>query len=344
MVNDTQVKGSTVSVIIPNYNYGHLLPEAVESVLRQTVAPEEILFIDDGSQDNSLEMAEQYKGEIKIVKNEKNLGIIANFNKAVSLTQGDYISFLGADNRFRSDYVEKCKLALDQHPDCAIVYTNAFLFGPMAEVFAQRFGARPLSNSREFFLWEFPAFSEEAKRTLRQKNIIHGSSMYRRKVFEQVGGYRDSQGPEDQNLFARMLEKGWNAILRKDYLLEYRHHSNQQDCTRRISAMEVAQLRRQIKEKDALIQQLAATLQKYKQISGEKGKPNLSQASSRAPISRGAFAAPKGKTRAIAFYLPQFHPIPENDIWWEKDLPNGRMSPRQNLYFPGIISRIFPRI
>jgi peptidoglycan/xylan/chitin deacetylase (PgdA/CDA1 family) len=103
--NDTKFQHSTVSLIIANYNYGRFAPEAIESALRQTVYPDEILFIDDGSTDNSIEIAGRYGDHIRIVRNKKNLGIIKTFNKAASLTKGDYICFLGADNRFRSDYV-----------------------------------------------------------------------------------------------------------------------------------------------------------------------------------------------------------------------------------------------
>ncbi|NIQ15566.1 MAG: glycosyltransferase, partial [Candidatus Dadabacteria bacterium] len=98
VTDETRFGKSTVSLIIPNYNYGHLAAEAIESAIAQTSPPKEILFIDDYSQDRSIEVAKRYQDKIKIVKNDKNLGIVGNFNKAVSLTSGDYICFLGADN------------------------------------------------------------------------------------------------------------------------------------------------------------------------------------------------------------------------------------------------------
>lgn len=238
--NETRFRKSSVSVIIANYNYGHLAAEAIESVLRQTLMPDEILFIDDCSEDNSLEVANRYREKIRIVRNERNLGIVANFNKAVSLTGGDYICFLGADNRLRSDYVQKCMLALDAHPEAAIAYTDVALFGPRAEVLAQKVGAVAVEGVSDVFLWHFVDFTEQTRKTLAQTNFIHGSSMYRRKAFEQVGGYKESAGPEDHHLFVRMIEAGWSAVHCREYLLEYRQHSKDQANTRLNTGLELA--------------------------------------------------------------------------------------------------------
>lgn len=238
--NYSNFNKSSVSLIIANYNYGRFLAEAIESVLRQTVIPEEILFIDDCSEDNSLEIAYRYKDRIKIVKNERNLGIVDNFNKAVSLTCGDYICILGADNRLRSDYIEKCKLALDTHPDVAIAYTNVVIFGPRAEVLANKVNAKPVEGRYDIYLWSFPEFNEETKKFLKRQNFIHGSSMYRRGAFNEVGGYKKAEGPEDHNLFLRIVERGWKAILCPDFLLEYRQHSDAQANTQLNLGLELA--------------------------------------------------------------------------------------------------------
>jgi len=133
---NTRLSISTVSLIIPCYNYGHFVAEAIESALLQTYPPDEILFIDDASSDNSVEVAKRYEPKIRIEVNSRNLGVVENFKKAVSLTNGDYVCFLGADNRFRGDYIEKCKSVLDTYPEVAIAYTHFSLFGDRAAVVA----------------------------------------------------------------------------------------------------------------------------------------------------------------------------------------------------------------
>ena len=261
VTNESSFARSTVSLIVANYNYGRYAAEAIESALHQTIQPDEILFMDDCSTDNSIEVAERYRDRIRIVRNEKNLGIVGNFNKAVSLTRGDYICFLGADNRLRSDYIEKCKLALDMHKDAAIAYTNVVLFGPRAEPFAVKAKAKPASGTDGVFLWEFPELDENAKRELHVHNIMHGSSMYRRCAFEEVGGYRESDSHEDQNLFVRIVRKGWNAVQCPEFLLEYRQHSLEQASAQVNLAMELAYYRRQSREKQSQIDTLRRQLQ-----------------------------------------------------------------------------------
>ncbi len=260
VTNATSFAKSTVSLIIANYNYGRFAAEAIESALAQTVAPKEIVFIDDCSQDNSLEVASRYKEKMKIVRNDRNLGIVDNFNKAVSLTTGDYICFLGADNRFRSDYVERCQRLLDQHPEVGIVYTDMVLFGPRAEVLALRVGAEALPSADRMFVWRCPDFTEESARRLASSNFIHGSSMYRREAFVQAGGYTKSHLPEDHQLFFRMIQKGWKALRCPERLLEYRQHSTDQANTQLNCALELAHAHQEIK---ALVEEnlrLKATL------------------------------------------------------------------------------------
>lgn len=240
---ETQLIKTTVSLVIPCYNYGHLAAEAIESALFQTYPPDEILFIDDASTDNSVEVARRYEPRIRIEVNEKNLGVVENFRKAVEMTRGDYIVFLGADNRFRSDYVERCKGILDAHPDVGVVYTHFTLFGNRAALEASRIDAAPHPVIPEMFIYKFP---ENPAMSIHERNYIHGSSMYRRNAYEQAGGYRKDNLPEDHSIFARMLDAGWKAKLWDAPSLEYRQHSKDQINQLKMYEMENAYFRKEI--------------------------------------------------------------------------------------------------
>jgi lipopolysaccharide biosynthesis protein/glycosyltransferase involved in cell wall biosynthesis len=241
--DDTRLSKTTVSLIIPCYNYGHLVAEAIESALLQTYPPDEILFIDDASSDNSVEVASRYEPRIRVEVNEKNLGVVENFRKAVALTSGDYIVFLGADNRFRSDYVEECKTILDSNSDVGIVYTHFALFGPRAAVEAAHTGGVAHPAAPEIYIRKFP---EKPEFDIRERNYIHGSSMYRRTAYNQAGGYVKEYLPEDNSLFARMLDNNWKARLWDAPSLEYRHHSREQINHLKSYEMENVYLRREM--------------------------------------------------------------------------------------------------
>lgn len=227
--NTSLFRGS-VAAIIANYNYGHLLREAVDSLERQSSRPDEILIIDDASSDGSeLVLQELEMKGYRVVRNEHNLGIIDNFNKAVGLTHSDFIFFLGADNRLRSDYVLECRTVLDGCKNLAVAYSDMTIFGPLAGKLAQSVGAelvgRKQGNHECVYLWRFPEPSDDAVREFSTKNFVHGSSMYRRSFFEKVGGYKKSYGPEDHNLFLRMWQAGGGLKRVALPLLEYRQHS-----------------------------------------------------------------------------------------------------------------------
>jgi glycosyltransferase involved in cell wall biosynthesis len=254
---------TTVSLIIPCYNYGHLAAEAIESALYQIYPPDEILFIDDSSSDRSVEVAKRYEPHIRVEVNPKNLGVVENFKKAVGLTTGDYICFLGADNRFRSDYVEKGKSMLDVNPNVAIAYTYYALFGDRAPIVAPMISAQPHPRFSTIFLQEFPA---NPTVDIKKTNYIHGSSMYRRAAYESAGGYSTGHLPEDHSLFARMLEKGWKAKLVAEYVLEYRQHSKDQINLLKALELENAFLRSFTKENRSMLEQNRSLLEQVESL------------------------------------------------------------------------------
>jgi len=236
VTNDCSFNEAKIAIIIASYNYGGFLVESIESVLHQTRLPHEILISDDSSTDNTYEIALYYQNKypnlIKVNRNEKNMGIVPHFNKAISLTSSDYIAILGADNRFRSDYIERTTEILDKYQDVGIAYTDFALFGQRAKLVYETFQEETKGGIKgeKFFLINFPDFDNESRQKLLEVgNFIHGSSMFRRKAFEQVNGYIQEEGlPEDYNLFRRIIKANWQAKRSPLPLLEYRQHSQYQ--------------------------------------------------------------------------------------------------------------------
>ena len=246
VTNDSKFSKKTVGVIIPSYNYGSYLVEAIESVLKQTYLPHEILIIDDHSKDNTPEIgayyAQQYPNLIRYVRNEKNLGVIRCFNKAVNLMTTEYVAFLGADNRFFTNYIEKTLSVILKNENCAVAYTDFVLFGPLASSMYQKVqkDRRAGQIDEQFYLVTFPESTDEQKKKIQKENYIHGSSLFSKDAFEQVGGYSKSKNrAEDHNLFYGMISNGYDAIKAHDTLLEYRQHSESQENTKLISIAEL---------------------------------------------------------------------------------------------------------
>lgn len=119
-----------ISVYITSFNQKDYLKEAIESVLKQTLLPDEILILDDASQDGSKELivhyANKYPNLIRYHFNEINLGITKTRNIALSMVTGDYITWLDGDDVYLPEKIEtQYKIALKDKVQ--IVYTNFYL-------------------------------------------------------------------------------------------------------------------------------------------------------------------------------------------------------------------------
>ena len=106
-----------VSVIIGNYNYGHFLAEAIDSVLQQTYRHFELIVVDDGSTDNSREVIESYQGKLKAIF-QPNSGQGVAFNTGIGEARGEIICFLDADDYYHPDKLSKIVSSFQAHPQC----------------------------------------------------------------------------------------------------------------------------------------------------------------------------------------------------------------------------------
>ncbi len=124
-----------VSVLIPCYNYGHFLAEAVDSALNQSHPNMEILVLDDASTDNTRQVAESYGNRIRYFALPHS-GQPATLNTGLDQVRGEYFVCLDADNLLKPDFVEKTLHCLTscQDPSVAFVYTARKLFGARHEV------------------------------------------------------------------------------------------------------------------------------------------------------------------------------------------------------------------
>ena len=99
-----------ISIIVPIYNSELYIDECIKSLINQTYNNIEIILINDGSIDKSIDICNEYKktdDRIQIINNEKNMGVSFSRNKGLDIASGSYVMFLDSDDYFDSDYIEK---------------------------------------------------------------------------------------------------------------------------------------------------------------------------------------------------------------------------------------------
>ncbi|MDR3623856.1 MAG: glycosyltransferase [Chlamydiales bacterium] len=120
-----------ISYILPNYNHGHYLPEALDSVLRQSVDSMEIVVVDDASSDNSIEIIKEYQSkysQIKLIVHEKNQGPVTALNRGIKESVGEYIALGAADDKVLPGFFQESTDLLNQFPNAGLCTTNFCYF------------------------------------------------------------------------------------------------------------------------------------------------------------------------------------------------------------------------
>jgi len=117
----------TISVVIPTYNYGHFLRDAIDSALAQTHPAFEIIVVDDGSTDNTPEILAGYGDRIRVIS-QQNKGVGAARNAGIAASHGDYIAFLDSDDIMKPRKLE-CDIArFASDPELGLVHCGVEWF------------------------------------------------------------------------------------------------------------------------------------------------------------------------------------------------------------------------
>jgi glycosyltransferase involved in cell wall biosynthesis len=194
-----------VSVVIPCFNHGEFLPEAVASVNGAAREDIELIVVDDGSTDarTLLEMDKLEAEGIHVIRQE-NKGLAAARNAAILASQGEYIFPLDSDDHLCPNWIDRGIQILDGNPHMGVVYGDA-----------QCFGTR---NDR----WRAAPFEPDL---LLDWNFIHASALYRRTIWDQNRGYDSTmpvQGLEDWDFWLGAFESGWQFSYLPEVFFEYR--------------------------------------------------------------------------------------------------------------------------
>lgn len=194
----------SVSVVIPCFNAGQHLDEAVQSALAQTWTNLEIVIVDDGSSDaGTLRLLEEAHWPRTRIFHQPNGGPSAARNRAIQEARGEYILPLDADDTIEPAYVEKAVVVLDGRPEVGCVYCKALKFGA------------------EQGPWELPPYRIEE---LVIDNVIFVTALFRKVDWQAIGGFdeRLRHGVEDYDFWVKMVTAGREVVQLDEFLFNYR--------------------------------------------------------------------------------------------------------------------------
>lgn len=201
-----------VSIIMGIYNCGSTLAEAIDSILAQTYTNWELVLCDDGSTDNTLAVAEEYRGrhtdKIKLLQNEKNLGLNKTLNRCLGAATGEYIARMDGDDVSLPERLEKEVAFLDANPNYAIVSCPMIYFDENGDW--GRGSSIP---------------SPEAKDFVTGTPFCHAPCMVRIEAYKAVGGYSENPKTlraEDYHLWFCMYSAGYRGANLTESLYKMR--------------------------------------------------------------------------------------------------------------------------
>ncbi len=194
----------TVSVVVAARNNGPFLGDALASALHQSVPAVDVVYVDDGSTDDSAEVAEQFEG-VQVIRQDHR-GVCVARNRGVEATRGDYVLFQDGDDILPHRYLEQ-----------RLRWVSSGSSGPSFV-----YGAAQAFGGSWNYYWEAPPWDTGR---LWCGNYVNTSTLFRRNALLSVGGWQPSIGTAwDWDLALRLGQAGHVGQAAPDSFLLYRHH------------------------------------------------------------------------------------------------------------------------
>ncbi|PZM86046.1 MAG: hypothetical protein DKT66_01170 [Candidatus Melainabacteria bacterium] len=192
-----------VSILMPYYELGEFLLEAVDSVRAQTYQNWELLIVDDCSPSlpATTVLAEINDPRVKIFRHDENRGCSAGRNTAASHSRGGFFIPLDSDDLLSPNYIE-ATLNMLKKEDASAVFTDVQIFGMHSYIYT------PSADLGDIVCGHYP----------------HNTLIFKRELFDQVGGYKNIKAITDTDFWMSLLETGAKFAHLPEPLYHYRRH------------------------------------------------------------------------------------------------------------------------
>lgn len=214
-INNEILLFNRITIIMPCYNYGHYIKEALDSLRASTFRNWSCIIVNDGSTDNSEEVILKEIGNDKrftYVK-QRNKGLSATRNLAMRMATTKYVMCFDPDDKISPTYIENGIKYLDGHDDCVLYYGKAKMF----------YDDGVEKN------WNLPEYDYKK---LLKSNQIYSSFIMRKEEFDKTDGYDENMnGYEDWEFLVRFLYGGKKVYMTDDVVFYYRRHEGSMDTS-----------------------------------------------------------------------------------------------------------------
>jgi glycosyltransferase involved in cell wall biosynthesis len=211
-----------ISVIMAVHNGRNFLPEAIDSILGQTLRSLEFIIIDDGSSDGSSELLDAYAARdsrLRVI-HQKNCGLTVSLNHGLTVARAPLIARMDGDDISMPDRLEKQARFLKAHEDHVLVGSEVLMISPEGSPLRDRGHSQVHGSIRRELLLGYGSA------------LTHPAVMFRKSALEKIGPYDvDFSTMQDLDLFLRLSEVGNVANLAK-VLLHWRQHPQSVNRTR----------------------------------------------------------------------------------------------------------------
>lgn len=214
-----------VSVVIPSYNHASYISSAVESVLSQTFSDLELIIIDDGSRDNTLEVLSGFTDPRLQVFSQTNQGAHAAINRGLLQAAGRFLAILNSDDLYHPRRLEKALQAFQKDPELGLVGSHIEIIDTAGKSLGIKHGYQDASP----WLLERPERSFRAGNDLRAALLTENywsttsNYVFPRRVYERVGEFRPLRYTHDWDFALRLARRASMQMLAEP-LMQYRVH------------------------------------------------------------------------------------------------------------------------